>query len=71
MRISKRNLEARLITIHRDGKKKYELNYASCYGGWQLTANNGSTVICHRVPAKEMLSFLDGIILGININKFH
>lgn len=39
-----------------------ELNYSSAYGGWQLTSNNGSHIEYHRVSAKEMLAFIDGLI---------
>ena len=40
---------------------KYDLNYASCYGGWQLTTQKGSHVIQHRISAKEMKAYLDGM----------
>ena len=39
-----------------------DLNYASHYGGWQLTNKEGSSIIKHRVSIKEMLCFLDGMV---------
>ena len=47
----------------------FELNNAPCYGGWQLTSNNGSTIIKHRVTLKEMLCFLDGMSKALDICK--
>jgi len=32
-----------------------------------MTANKGSTVLYGRVPAKEMLRYLDGLINGIDM----
>ena len=40
---------------------KLDLNNAPHYGGWQLTNKEGSHIIKHRVPIKEMSSFLDGM----------
>ena len=42
-------------------KNEFDLNNAPCYGGWQLTSNNGSTIFKHRVSLKEMKCFLDGM----------
>jgi hypothetical protein len=40
---------------------KYDLNYASCYGGWQLTTQKSSHIIQHRISAREMKAYLDGM----------
>lgn len=42
-----------------------DLNYASHYGGWQLTNKEGSHIVKHRVSIKEMHCFLDGMIIGV------
>ena len=42
-----------------------DLNNASHYGGWQLTNKEGSHIVKHRVSIKEMLCFLDGMIIGV------
>jgi len=42
-----------------------DLNNAPIYGGWQLTNKEGSHIVKHRVSIKEMISFLDGILLGV------
>jgi|TARA_R110000764_G_scaffold59142_1_gene127985 hypothetical protein len=45
----------------------FELNNAPIYGGWQLTSNNGSSIIKHRVSLKEMLCYLDGMSKAMEI----
>ena len=40
---------------------KYDLNHSTDYGGWQLTTHKGSHVIQHRISAKEMKAYLDGM----------
>ena len=67
MRVTKRMLEGRLGRINRTLHTAYGLNNAPCYGGWQLTANKGSTIIQHRLPPKQMLNYLDGVILGMDM----
>lgn len=42
-----------------------DLNYASHYGGWQLTNKEGSHIVKHRVSIKEMHCFLDGMLIGV------
>lgn len=66
MRVTKNMLKVRLGRINRTLQTDYELNNAPCYGGWQLTANKGSTIIQHRLPPKQMLIYLDGVILGLD-----
>jgi len=41
-----------------------DINYSSCYGGYQITYNKGSSILMHRKNAKETLAFLDGIHAG-------
>lgn len=65
MRISKTNLEEKVNFINSVSVKEYDLNYSSTYGGWQLTTNNGSHIVCHRIPAKEMYAYLNGYIDSI------
>ena len=42
-----------------------DINFSSSYGGYQVTTNNGSTVLKHRGTAKETKAFLAGIHAGI------
>ena len=46
-----------------------DLNYASHYGGWQLTNKEGSSIIKHRVSIKEMLCFLDGMVKSLEMKE--
>jgi len=70
MRITTRMLESRLIKINNlsNKEKDFDLNHNSIYGGWQMTSNEGSHIIQHRITAKQMLLFLDGMIAGIFLN---
>jgi len=67
MRVTKRMLEVRLGRINRRLGTDYWLCNAPHYGGWQMTANRGSTIIYGRVSPREMLSYLDGLIGGIDM----
>jgi len=67
MRVTKRMLEVRLARINRRLNQDYWLQNAPHYGGWHLTCNKGSTIIYGRVPAREMLRYLDGLINGIDM----
>ena len=42
-----------------------DINFSSAYGGYQVTTNNGSTILKHRGTAKETKAFLAGIHAGI------
>jgi hypothetical protein len=70
MRVTKRMLGVRLARINRQLNAEYELNNAPHYGGWQLTSNQGSYIVQHRLSPKEMLTYLDGIIFGIDSQKW-
>lgn len=67
MRVTKRRLEVRLWRINRRLGTDYWLDNAPHYGGWQMTANKGSTIIQHRIPPKQMLNYLEGMLLGIDM----
>jgi|SaaInlV_100m_DNA_5_1039725.scaffolds.fasta_scaffold184516_1 hypothetical protein len=67
MRVTKHMLENRLQRINRRLGRSYGLCNAPHYGGWELTSNKGSTKIYGRVPAKEMFTYLDGLINGIDM----
>ena len=67
MRVTKRMLEVRLGRINRRLGTAYWLGNAPHYGGWELTANKGSTIIHGRVPPREMLAYLDGLITGMDM----
>tara|TARA_R110000824_G_scaffold57801_3_gene157021 strand:- start:1658 stop:1870 length:213 start_codon:yes stop_codon:yes gene_type:complete len=64
MRTTSRALEIRCNKLSQLLNKEHELNYQNNYGGWQLTTNNQSTIIQHRISAKEMLSYLDGALMS-------
>ena len=67
MRVTKRMLENRLARLNRKLGTDYWLGNAPHYGGWQMTANKGSTIIYGRVSPREMLTYLDGLITGIDM----
>tara|TARA_Y100001972_G_scaffold28591_1_gene35159 strand:- start:284 stop:502 length:219 start_codon:yes stop_codon:yes gene_type:complete len=64
MRVTRKELRDSLKTVNQwipAWCDKYDLNYSSCYGGWQLTTQRGSHIIQYRISAKEMKSYLDGM----------
>lgn len=61
MRITGKKLQAQLDRVNEMLGTSLQINNAPCYGGWQLTSNNGSRVEYHRVSAKEMLALLEGM----------
>ena len=64
-RITQKHLEE-LVALSNtyDTNNPLDINYSSCYGGYQLTYNNGSSILMHRKNAKETLAFLEGIHAG-------
>ena len=48
-----------------------DLNYASHYGGWQLTNKEGSHIVKHRVSIKEMLCFLDCMVKALSVKTLY
>ena len=69
MRTTGRGLYVRLEKINDRLGTDYWLNNNSHYGGWDLTSNKGSTVIKNRVPAREMLNYLEGLLTGIDMKE--
>jgi hypothetical protein len=67
MRVTEKVLQSRLDIINRRLKTELVLNNAPCYGGYNLTSKLGT--VRHRVPPKEMLNFLDGFLLGLDIER--
>ena len=67
MRTTPQMLKTRLYRINRRLGTEYWLGNAPHYGGWELTANKGSTIIYGRVAPREMLTYLDGLINGIDM----
>ena len=67
MRSTKHMPGNRRIRINSALGVSYALNNAPHYGGWQLTCNEGSTIIQHRLAPREMLTYLDGLIVGMDM----
>ena len=63
-RITRKELETRVAKEAKASSLDLDINYASCYGGYQITYNKGSSILMHRKNAKETLAFLDGIHAG-------
>ena len=61
----KRDLVIMLERVNKLLGVELDLNNAPIYGGWQLTNKEGSHIVKHRVSIKEMLCFLDGMLIGI------
>ncbi len=66
---SKRELVISLERVNKSLNLELDLNNAPCYGGWQLTSNNGSSIIKHRVSIKEMACFLDGMSKALDMRE--
>ena len=68
-----KELEMKLDTIKSlTGKQNIMINYAACYGGYQLcySLNSGAQRdICGRMPRKEFVRYLDGMIEGLTIGR--
>tara|TARA_R110000782_G_scaffold30425_1_gene75804 strand:- start:303 stop:530 length:228 start_codon:yes stop_codon:yes gene_type:complete len=58
-----------LNRINKSLEQTFDLNNAPCCGGWQLTNNDCTSIIKHRVPLKEMLCFLDGMSKALDIKS--
>ena len=69
MRVTKQMLEVRLGAINRRLGEDYWLNNAPHYGGWQLTANRGRVIVKGRLPPKQMLSYLEGMLTGLDMKE--
>lgn len=75
MRVTRKALEIRVAKINGrlgrtpDKHSFLTLTYSSSYGGYNLCSNKGSTIVQHRIPAKEMLNYLDGLLVGIDMSE--
>jgi galactokinase/mevalonate kinase-like predicted kinase len=64
MAITKTKIEAKLRIVNLQYKQGFQTNYNANYGGYNLTTNNGSHIVRHRMSAKELYQFLDGLYMG-------
>lgn len=68
-----KELERKLEVIKKlTGKQNIIINYAACYGGYQLCYlldGGAQRDICGRMPRKEFVRYLDGIIDSFEIRK--
>ena len=70
-----KELERKLEVIKTlTGRKNLSISYAACYGGYKLvylTDKFGEADVCGRmrVPRKEFVRYLDGIIDSFEIRK--
>ncbi len=66
-----KELESKLEVIKTlTGKQNIMINYAACYGGYQLCyffEGGAQRDTCGRMPRKEFVRYLDGIIKGFEI----
>ena len=67
MRKTRIELFMMLDRVNKTLNTQLDLNNAPIYGGWQLTNKEGSHIIKHRVPIREMLSFLDGMTKALEM----
>ena len=68
-----RELERKLEAIKSlTGNQDIIINYAACYGGYQLCYlldSGAQRDICVRMPRKEFVRYLDGMIEGLTIGR--
>jgi len=64
MRTTKRMLGVRLGYLNRRLGSSYRLEKSEFYNGWVLVAED-NTIINAGLGAKEMLTYIDGLIVGI------
>tara|TARA_R110002110_G_scaffold146393_6_gene336382 strand:- start:274 stop:483 length:210 start_codon:yes stop_codon:yes gene_type:complete len=62
MKITKKVLQAQLNQLNKTTGRDYELDHAACYGGYCLTANNGSSHLIGRMAANKMHAYLMGAL---------
>ena len=68
-RITEKRLQAQLDQLNKTADTNYELNNAVCYGGYTITANNGSSHLVGRMPPKEMFTYLMGALDFVSIQR--
>ena len=73
-RMTRKRLETKLDKINaylvRVGQPELDLNYAACYGGYELAyvlSNNHVTP--QRMSAREMFNYLDGMETALWMTK--
>ena len=68
-----KELERKLEAIKNlTGRQNISISYAACYGGYQLCYLLDGGVqrdICGRMPRKEFVRYLDGMIEGLAIGR--
>ena len=76
MRVTKRMIKVRLEAVNRQLERmarsdeqsaKLDVNFAAEYGGYELTASDA--IMAWRMPAREMLQHLDGVLTGLNLAR--
>mgnify|MGYP005993728437 CR=1 len=70
MSASRGVLQSHLDTINNKMNTQFELDLNTIYGGWALTSNKGSHIVVHRIPYRQMLSYLQGVKKGIELEEF-
>jgi hypothetical protein len=70
--------ELNRIAPHQNGYK-YRIDFASCYGGYRLVSVNpkngghngafGESSIAPRMPRKEFIAYLNGLLNGLKYNN--
>jgi hypothetical protein len=63
-RITQKHLEELVAIEAKASHLDLDLNYSFAYGGYQITYNNGSSILMHRSLAKETKQFLNGMQAG-------
>jgi len=66
-RKTKKELFMMLDRVNQSLDTKLDLNNAPHFGGWQLTNEEGNHIIKHRIPIREMISFLDGMTKALEM----
>ena len=54
------------------GRQNIAISYAACYGGYKLvylTDKFGEADVCVRMPRKEFVRYLDGMIEGLTMGR--
>ncbi len=67
MSASRGVLQSHLDTINNKMNTQFELDLNTIYGGWALTSDNGSRIVVHRIPYRQMLSYLQGVKKGFEL----
>lgn len=63
-RITRAVLQRRLDVINRMFCTAMQLDYAKYYGGYCLTSYDGSRHLCLRMQPRELMNFMDGMLLA-------